>query len=451
LIGRVEQTNRLETAVGLAFVLMVAACGRFASLAPLPDGGSGSGDAGSATLTVTASTSAYTFHLGDVRTPTFTVTNTSSVASAAPQLAVVGLTLGTMSFTTNTCATSGGLQPGQSCVAVGNLAATNTGQASFQVAADLASTQLSLTVLATCSATCGPNGTTDCCASSVVPGNATGATRAGDTFLRDFDVAADGVFSDMSFPATVSDYRLDTYSVTVGRFRAFVGAGMGTQASAPADGTGAHAKIAGSGWNASDDVNLTANTTALQAALLCDATHQTWTTSPGSNEDKPINCVTWFEAFAFCIWDGGYLPTDLEFNYAAAGGSDQRAFPSSSPAGSTTLDCTEANFQVNSPPGTFCVSGSGGNANRVGSESPKGDGKFGQSDLAGNIWAWNLDAFGSLTGPCDDCANLTPNTDRVIRGGSFDNLSIRMRSGNPDRTTPTNRTGDVGFRCARTP
>jgi formylglycine-generating enzyme required for sulfatase activity len=434
---------------GASLLAMIAACGRFASLPPLStDGGSGDA-AGSATLTITASTSAYTIHLGDVRTPTFTVTNTSSVASTAPQLAVVGLTLGTMSFTSNTCATSSGLQPGQSCVAVGSLAVTNTGQASFQVTADLASTQVSLTVLAACSATCGPSGTTDCCASSVVPGNAIGATRVGDTFFRNFDVATDAMFSNMGFPATVSDVRLDTYPVTVGRFRAFVNAGTGTQVNPPGDGTGAHAKIANSGWNALDDANLTANTVALQAAVKCNANTQTWTDIAGSNEDLPIDCVTWFEAFAFCIWDGGYLPTDLEINYAAAGGSDQRAFPSSSPAGATTVDCTEANFEVST--GTFCVSGAAGNANRVGSESPKGDGKFGQSDLAGNIWAWTLDSTGPSSNPCNDCANLTPNNEKVIRGGSFDNLALRLRSANGDHTPPTNRTSDIGVRCARSP
>jgi hypothetical protein len=76
-------------------------------------------------------------------------------------------------------------------------------------------------------ATCGPSGNDDCCTSLLVPGG---------TFYRSYD----GVdFTDKSYPATVADFYLDKYEITVGRFRAFVNAGMGTQASPPASGAGA--------------------------------------------------------------------------------------------------------------------------------------------------------------------------------------------------------------------
>jgi formylglycine-generating enzyme required for sulfatase activity len=88
-----------------------------------------------------------------------------------------------------------------------------------------------------------------CCASSIVPGG---------TFARGDDVSGDGMYTDGSNVATLGDFRIDTYEVTVGRFRQFVAAGMGTQASPPTAGSGAHAKIAGSGWAASWDASLAA-------------------------------------------------------------------------------------------------------------------------------------------------------------------------------------------------
>jgi sulfatase modifying factor 1 len=55
-------------------------------------------------------------------------------------------------------------------------------------------------------ATCGASGNTSCCSSSTVPGG---------TFNRS---------NDATYPATVSNFVLDTYEITVGRFRKFVAA-----------------------------------------------------------------------------------------------------------------------------------------------------------------------------------------------------------------------------------
>jgi len=35
----------------------------------------------------------------------------------------------------------------------------------------------------------------------------------------------------------------------------------------------------------------------------------------GSLRDLPVNDVTWYQAYAFCIWDGGFLPSEAEWNY----------------------------------------------------------------------------------------------------------------------------------------
>ncbi|MGB8294575.1 MAG: SUMF1/EgtB/PvdO family nonheme iron enzyme, partial [Polyangia bacterium] len=97
-------------------------------------------------------------------------------------------------------------------------------------------------------ATCGPSGNDDCCRSLLVPGG---------TFYRSYD----GVdYTDKSYPAAVDDFYLDKYEITVGRFRQFVNAGMGTQARPPASGAGANLAITGSGWDSTWNTNLAANT-----------------------------------------------------------------------------------------------------------------------------------------------------------------------------------------------
>jgi len=251
------------------------------------------------------------------------------------------------------------------------------------------------------------------------------------------------------YPARVSNFWLDKYEVTVERFRAFVNAGMGTQSNPPLPNAGAHTNIAGSGWNASWNASLVADTAALVAAVNCDPLWQTWTDTPAANEHRPMNCVTWYEAMAFCAWDGGYLPTEAEWNYAATGGGQQRAYPWSNPAGSLTLDNAHASYWD----GTNCVGdGMAGCAVTdllaVGTK-PLGDGRWGHSDLAGNVYEWSLDSYATYVSACTDCANLTAASTRVIRGGSFNVYVTSLRAGDRVDYTPTYRAQFVGVRCAR--
>src|SRR4029077_638845 len=317
----------------------------------------------------------FVLHQSDTRDMALVLSNGTADAIDLPTgLAVTGLVGGTLTFAAHTCGPT--LAGGASCSAVGTLVASATVQTTFDVSLGAASVRLSMTALPACPATCGIFGTTNCCASSVVPGNAPGAMLEGQTFYRDHDNAADGTYASKAATASISDFRLDTYEVTAGRFRAFLNAGMGTTSTAPGQGAGAHAKIPGSGWDPTWSVNLEDNNTNIKLHLKCDSPDlhgQTWTDAAGtaSDESRPITCTNWYEAMAFCIWDGGYLPTEAEWNYAASGGHEQRAYPwspSGSP-GSTTIDCTYANYKINSPSGTFCVNGTTGGTNRVGSES----------------------------------------------------------------------------------
>jgi sulfatase modifying factor 1 len=149
--------------------------------------------------------------------------------------------------------------------------------------------------------------------------------------------------------------------------------------------------------------------------------------------------MDWYTAFAFCIWDGGRLPTEAEWNYAASGGSEQRVYPWSNPPTSTAIDDSYAVYC-----GGSCTSGD----MNVGMKSPKGDGKWGQSDLGGNELEWVLDWYADpYSAPCDNCANLTPASFRAWRGGDYYLDATHIRSSFRGSNYPDAQLG--GARCAR--
>jgi formylglycine-generating enzyme required for sulfatase activity len=155
-----------------------------------------------------------------------------------------------------------------------------------------------------------------------------------------------------------------------------------------------------------------------------------------------MNCIDWYTAFAFCAWDGGRLPTEAEWNYAASGGSEQRCYPWSSPATSTTIDDGYA---------VYCGGSCSGTQN-VGSKSPKGDGKWGQSDLVGNVLEWNLDWWTfPYPMPCNNCTELTSGYYRAVRGGYFGLDASNLRSAVRYQYNYSEGRGlAIGARCART-
>lgn len=302
--------------------------------------------------------------------------------------------------------------------------------------------------------------TGSCCAGSVLPeGNV----------LRSYDGVTPG-YTSPAYPATIASVWLDQYEVTVGRFRRFVTAAVGGWL--PAEGSGKHSHLNGGlgladdgdaagpnepGWDANWNATLETTADAWNTALACNQTNSTWTPTAGANEHLPASCMTWYEAYAFCIWDGGFLPSESEWNYAASGGTEQRVYPWSVPASSVSIDCSHANYYGASMGSDYCVMpgmgvpGAEGATNAVGSESPTGDGKWGQSDLAGNVFEWNLDYFAPYVSPCSNCAYFTNTAARVIRGGAFGNPASLQLTSARNSDDPLSRTSSLGVRCARAP
>ena len=232
---------------------------------------------------------------------------------------------------------------------------------------------------------------------------------------------------------TISAYSLDAYEVTVSRFRRFWTAGH-PAATSPLMYPGGTLAWTGGGVTEPIPVN----------------SDCTWSETPGSLEAHPINCVDWYTAQAFCVWDGGRLPTEAEWEYAARGTSlggltPERSYPWGSTDPRPTCDLVEWNS---------CPGDDGTRTKRVGSFAPSA----GLYDLAGNVLEWNADwsalytdttCWNGLARSNPVCNNGASGL-RVFRGGSWNYYDVAtLRSASRYFNTPTSRSISIGYRCAR--
>jgi len=255
----------------------------------------------------------------------------------------------------------------------------------------------------------------------------------------------------------VSGFRLDKYEVTVARFREFVKAWDGGTGYVPPAGAGKHTFLnggkglsaTGGGYEAGWAMSYNQYIAPTDANLACaprDPTFATWTHDVGANENLPINCVNWYESYAFCIWDGGVLPSEAEWVYAASGGDEERAYP-----WGVTDPGTGNHYAIY---GCFFTPNGPGNCSAAAvGVATLGTSLWGQVDLAGNVFEWTLDWYGTYVTPCADCANLTTAADgRAARGGDFlDGALLIVPPSRTGGTPDAARGAGLGVRCVRSP
>jgi len=144
----------------------------------------------------------------------------------------------------------------------------------------------------------------------------------------------------------------------------------------------------------------------------------------------PVVCVTWQQARAYCASQGMRLPTEAQWEYAAAGGS-----PSS-----------QYSWGASPPDNSRCAVGSLKNA---GSFAPNG---YGLYDMTGNAWEWTADFYAAdFYETADDANPAGPPAGyyRVIRGGGWYSGADEMRIRNRHWFAPTFAEVSVGFRCVK--
>lgn len=164
----------------------------------------------------------------------------------------------------------------------------------------------------------------------------------------------------------------------------------------------------------------------------------TWTAYPGEGEGRPVTCVDWYQARAYCAWLGGDLPTEAEWEKAARG-TDGRIFP----WGDEGVSCNRAIV-------SFCAA----SPLDVGTTSPDGDSPYGLQDMAGNVWEWVYDRYrpsfyaDECAEGCTDPLNADPGAGpRGLRGGSEATDASDARASNRNSADPATRLTHAGFRC----
>lgn len=156
-------------------------------------------------------------------------------------------------------------------------------------------------------------------------------------------------------------------------------------------------------------------------------------------DGHPAVRVTWWEAYLYCAWVGGQLPSEAQWEAACRANSTTRF------GHGDHLEPQMANFN-NQLPGAIRRTVPAG---AIGSPNDHG-----LLDMHGNVWEWCADTyvedFFAQPRPTNPVCTQHSHY-RVARGGSWDDPAHAARSAFRNRLAPTSRLDNFGFRVAFSP
>jgi eukaryotic-like serine/threonine-protein kinase len=158
-------------------------------------------------------------------------------------------------------------------------------------------------------------------------------------------------------------------------------------------------------------------------------------------KDHPVVNVTWYGAQAYCIWRGGRLPTEAEWEKSARGRLEDKKYP----WGNEKPSCEK--MAKNGAQYRSC----NGKTVAIGSFAANG---YGLYDMAGNVWEWVADWYDSGFYRKSESKNPTGTNSgiyRVLRGGSWYGYPYELRVANRYGNNPGFASYVYGFRCAGSP